>query len=164
MNLRCTAKLLKLLSETRIPEPAPTPFPEWYANLLWIERRKCLLFTQENTLFSFLVPNVKKADLSPIGPFFLQHLVSELANEGLPSDIFGPVDPTQIKLGKTRNRSVLGSMNDFALHCWHWAATAGGLDSLDVAGLNHQLRRTPMGALKYAYPLDKVKEQAWIAS
>jgi hypothetical protein len=36
-----------------VAEPAPAPDPEdWYANLLWFERRKCLLLTHSATLFA----------------------------------------------------------------------------------------------------------------
>ena len=48
--LRCTKKLLGVM---RLPlaDPAPEPDPEdWYANLLWFDRRKCLLLTHSATL------------------------------------------------------------------------------------------------------------------
>ena len=36
---------------------------EWYANILRISRHNWVLFTESETLYSFLVPNVRKADL-----------------------------------------------------------------------------------------------------
>ena len=42
--LRCTKKLLAVLGAGRVAEPGPVPDAgDWYANLLWSGRRKCLL-------------------------------------------------------------------------------------------------------------------------
>ena len=47
--LRCTKKLLTAMG-VQVAQPAPIPGPEdWYANLLWFERRKCLLLTHSAT-------------------------------------------------------------------------------------------------------------------
>lgn len=36
-----------------VADPAPAPDPEdWYANLLWLDRRECLLLTHSATLFT----------------------------------------------------------------------------------------------------------------
>jgi hypothetical protein len=48
--LRCTRKLLTVLGSA-VAEPAPAPDPEdWYANLVWLDRRKCLLLIHSATL------------------------------------------------------------------------------------------------------------------
>jgi uncharacterized protein DUF6933 len=155
--IRCTEKLFRLLGESpQQPPDAPAGLLEWYCNLIWIDRRKCLLFTQADTLFSFFVPGVRKAEIVPVGRFFLVHLGTALEQEALPSDVFGHIDPSTTLLAKTNSRSVLGSMNDFALHCSRFAALRG-LDAGSVRELNHRLRRIPMRALKYAYPIDCVQ-------
>jgi hypothetical protein len=50
------------IAALRQPEPSDD---DWYANLLWVERQKCLLFTHAGTLFSVFVAGVRKADLRP---------------------------------------------------------------------------------------------------
>ena len=61
--LRCTKKLLTVMG-VPVAEPVPIPGPEdWYANLLWFERRKCLLLTHSATLFTIFEPNVTAASL-----------------------------------------------------------------------------------------------------
>jgi hypothetical protein len=41
--LRCTRKLLAIIGPAAAIEPVPAPDPEdWYGNLLWFDRRKCL--------------------------------------------------------------------------------------------------------------------------
>jgi hypothetical protein len=45
--LRCTSKLLAVIGSALAAKPAPAPDAEdWYANLLWFDRRKCLLLTR----------------------------------------------------------------------------------------------------------------------
>ena len=72
-RIRCTQALLKILrikpDETQ-DSLTSTPLGDWYAHLLWIERKKCILFTNEVTLFNFLALDVKKADLADMNTFF----------------------------------------------------------------------------------------------
>ncbi len=69
--LHCTAKLLKELKNPLL-QNSDTPNPEglgnWYANLLRIDRRKCILFTNEKTFYSFMITKVKKENLTLIRP------------------------------------------------------------------------------------------------
>ena len=63
--LHCTQKLLKELGKPPLQNPDTSPensegLGNWYANLLRIDRRKCLLFTNEKTLYTFLIPKVLK--------------------------------------------------------------------------------------------------------
>ena len=63
--IHCTAKLLKELGNPPLQspdEPNPQGLGNWYANLLRIDRKKCILFTNEKTLYSFLIPRVKKGE------------------------------------------------------------------------------------------------------
>jgi hypothetical protein len=69
--LRCTRKLLAIIGPAAATEPVPAPDPEdWYANLLWSDRRKCLLLTHSATLFSLFEADVRASDLRAT-----QHLV-----------------------------------------------------------------------------------------
>jgi len=160
--LRCTEKLAKLLGVRRsaLAEPATDGCSEWYGNLLWLDRRKCILITHAETLFSFLVADVFKADVCPIGPFLVSRVEFELATEELPVDLFGRLDPESVQIARTSSRSVLGSMNDLGFQWEHTVQASGGLESTDVAGTNRRLRRVPMGAIRYAHPIDLARERA----
>jgi hypothetical protein len=110
--LRCTAKLLNLLgARPRDAVTTTSTDEDWYANLLWIDRRKCLLLAHAGTLFSVFVPGIRKADLVPIGPFVASLIEDELRSEGLQPDRFGALDPN-VELAKTASKSVLGYMNE----------------------------------------------------
>ena len=67
--LRCTRKLLAVIGPALVPGPAPAPSPEdWYANLLWLDRRKCLLLTHSATLVSVFEADVRADDLRAAPP------------------------------------------------------------------------------------------------
>ena len=140
--LRCTAKTLKLLragpSDLVTVEHSDQ---DWYANLLWLDGRKCLLLAHSGTLFSAFVPDIHKADLVPIGPSVVASIHRELAAERLPLDRFGDLDSRSIELAKTESRTLLGYMNEMGRFCDYAVAEYGGLARCDARDLNRELRR-----------------------
>ena len=130
MILRCTGRVLALLGghAVTLTEPPPSD-DDWYLNLLWVDRQKCLLLTHAGTLFSVFVAGVRKADLRPIGPYVVKVVEAELRSEHLPPDALGRLHPDAVRLAKTASRSILGFMNDIAVHCRYQVADAGDLDS-----------------------------------
>jgi uncharacterized protein DUF6933 len=140
--LRCTAKMLTLL-EAR-PRDLVTIEPsdeDWYANLLWLDGRKCLLLAHAGTLFSVFVPDIRKGDLMPIGPSVVGFIHKELEAESFLLDRFGVLDSCSIALAKTESRTVLGYMNEMARFCEYVVGDAGGLAVCDARELNRELRR-----------------------
>lgn len=63
--VRCTAKARTLLGVRELAEVEPSD-DDWYLNLLWFDRRKCLLLAHVGTLFPVFVADVRKADLTPL--------------------------------------------------------------------------------------------------
>jgi hypothetical protein len=60
----------------------------------------------------------------------------------------------RMAFGKTANRSVLGSMNDFTFLAKHYFMDEP--EPVDLAGLQLYLAGTPCGALKYHLPAEEV--------
>jgi len=140
--LRCSAKMLTLLGArprdlVRI-EPSGQ---DWYANLLWLDARKCLLLAHAGTLFSVFVPDIRKSDLMPIGPSVVRFIHTELEAESFPLDRLGALDSRPVALAKTESRTVLGYMNEMARFCEYAVGDAGGLARCDAGELNRELRR-----------------------
>jgi len=153
--LRCTAKLLSLLRSTKASVAAPpSAATDWYANLLWFERRKCLLVTHSGTLFSIFVPDVSVVQFRPIGRLVVPLIKEALLTEELPPDTFGVLKPDDVVIARTADRSVLGSMNDMALMLEWRIAARGGLKSCDVVQLNRQLRQEMSATRGYVTPLE----------
>ncbi|UUY03868.1 hypothetical protein LRS13_24970 [Svornostia abyssi] len=156
--VRCTARLLKLLAPVDIAD-APSGPDDWYANLVWINRRKCVLLVHAETLFPVFVADVRKPQLSHFGHFVAGTVATALADEGLLPGCLGPLDPTHVQVARTASRSVLGFMNDMVFLSEHMAAQAGGVTRLDIEELNAFLRRTPYNRGGYIRPRDAVRQR-----
>ncbi len=160
MILRCTGRVVDLLGGRAITlAELPPSDDDWYVNLLWFERQKCLLITHAGTLFSVFVAGVRKADLRPIGPYMVKAVEAELRSESLPHDALGQLDPDAVRLTKTASRSILGFMNEMAVHLRYQVADAGGLSRCDTRALNHGLRRTLHNRGGYVYPIELVAQR-----
>ena len=139
MVVRCTKKVLDLLGrDVMLSEPAPSD-EDWYLNLLWIERQKCLLLTHSGTLFSVFRAGVRVADLRPLGGYVVEAIETELRAEQLPAGTFAQLDRTDVRIAKTASRSTLGYMKEMRFELEWSIASDGGLDRADLDELNHAL-------------------------
>jgi hypothetical protein len=152
--------MLALLGKSiELAEPPPRD-EDWYANILWLERHKCLLLTHAGTLFSVFVPDVRVSQLRPLGPYAVGVIQAALRSEGLPAHTLGVLDPAAVEVARTASRSVLGFMNDMAVHIDYAVASAGGFGRCDADAIGRQLRRTPYNRGGYLYPIDLVVGRA----
>jgi hypothetical protein len=153
MILRCTKKLLTVIKPQQLTDHPPDG-EDWYANLLRLSGRKCLILTHAATLFTIFEADVRAADLRGTGRLVTSLISRELLREQLPADTFGHLDPADILLAKTADRSVLGCMNDMAFMCEVSADRSGGLAATDLADLNQALRRNVNSARGYQPPIE----------
>jgi hypothetical protein len=158
--IHCTKKLLKELDVPLIePDNIPSPtegLGNWYANLLRIDRRKCLLFTNEKSLYTFLIPKVLKANLKNIEQEFLINLSYNLQYEGFGLEVINKImqEYQEIGFAKTSNRQVLGSMNELTFQYEILIEEKEGLENIRILELNKHINRTIMGAIKYKHPIE----------
>ena len=154
--LRCTAKLLK---ELAIPKSKVYEFLQlddslgsWYANIVFISRKKCLLFVNEKTLFAFIIPGIKKADLKNIIELFIENLILNLNYIGVEQSVVKRIIDSydEFELGKTLNRSVLGSMTDYAKCYKYQIQFEDGQLFENILELNSGMNEMPMGAIGYS--------------
>ena len=160
MILRCTKKLLAVLHPGRATEPGPAPdAQDWYANLLWLDRRKCLLLTHAATLFSIFEADMRAADLRATHRLVTELIERELRRESLPPATFGDLRSQELIVATTADRSVLGCMNDMAFHCEMAISDAGGLAHTDLGEPNHALHRNINSSRGYRPPVDLAAQQ-----
>lgn len=156
--IQCTQKLLTKLDsfDAGSMKESTSILGNWHANLLCIERRNCILFTNDLTLYSLFLPKVVKAHFQKLAEMFTQALVLNLEAEGFDQHIEPILGEYKNKLTftKSNNRSVLGSMNDIAYMVKLRVFDHGGLDHCDCLNLNKKINRIPFKAIKYHYPIE----------
>lgn len=136
--IQCTKKLLDELPPIEDIDHKPTLLGNWHANLIRIERRKCVLFTNDETLFSLFVPMLKKPQFQNLTAVFMENLVSTLRHEGLERYVDQIVADYENNLSftKSSSRSILGYMNDFVNSLYFNIARQGGVENIDVLETN----------------------------
>lgn len=156
--IHCTKKLLAEIPD-RWVDPAATG-EGWHANLLRIERRKCVLFTHDATLYSVFVPGLKKPEFERLGEAFGQRLFKALLWDEFPQSLIERMLEScrVIRCTTTNNRSVLGSMNDLRIQIEVNVAHDGGLANVDMMDLHHRLNRVPLRAVGYRYAVEGLAE------
>lgn len=161
--IRCTKKLQKEMglkpSDLCAEEPRFSYLGPWHANLIHIDRRKCLLFANDRTLFNFIVPDVTRATIRGLEKLFTNYLSCILADEGFAEADRGRIlsEYDEIGFANTNNKSVLGSMNDLAFHYKYSILESGGVHSPAVPGIIRQLNRMPMSSIKEVFPIEALK-------
>ncbi len=134
-------------------EPEFSFLGSWHANLIHINRKKCVLFTNDKTLFNFLVPDVVRSQLSDLDKLFRSWFECILSEEGFDSELKLKVLSEYQEIGylASNSKTVLGSMNDLAFHYKYLLLSGGGVHSCDLPKIIRNLNRMPMGALDYQY-------------
>ena len=162
-HIRGTDRLLKLLGEEAI-QAAETDDSEdfdqdWYADLFWVERRKCLIFVNAGTLFPVVALDVLKDDFRDPGSLLrdcyrqvLRHL--RAPDDEIETELAGLVD---LPVGKTRKRRMLGALNDLANGAKWIIEQEGGLAASQDERVSAMLAGTPMRGIERSYPLDQLQ-------
>lgn len=155
MIFRCTAKLIKQL---RLKDEDVCPalgvnnetLSSWHCHLFYIDRKKCIIFSHDQTLFTVVATGLVQSDLKNFGDLFRKETakVLERIEEVSPEVFLKKIDNGTDSFMRTNSRSVLGSMNEFIFTCKYGAALEGGLDRIDSIRLSGYLNQTPMKAIK----------------
>jgi hypothetical protein len=154
-TLHCTQRLrdrLKRPLASEVPT-ASTVLGDWYATVLFWKPQLVLL-VNERTLLPALMPLAPAGTLLErvgpelrrvlgahgIDPAFIEHEVAAMA---------------QVVVAKTGNRSVVGTMTEFAFEAKVYRELG---DAADVIGLAIRLAETPCSAIGYNSPARLLKE------
>ena len=120
MLICCTAKLVKEMGLAKAVlvnnVSEKSSLGEWYANLFFFGRKKCVIFTNALTLFTFISFYVNKAQIKDLGSLFRVGLGKALLDENFEGALIKRlVDKCQaIQFAGTNNRSVIVRNSYFA--------------------------------------------------
>ena len=161
--IHCTAKLLKELKNPPLQNPDTQNsdgLGNWYANLLRIDRRKCILFTNEKTLYSFMIPNVLKKNIRNIQEEFLVNLNFNLQTEGFPLEVINRVmaEYTEMGFAKTASKTVLGAMTQLMFEYEVFIQMKEGLENVKILEMNKDINRSLMRGDRHLHPIEMLQE------
>ncbi len=115
--LRCTQKLLVRLKQVGDlpPVESTTRLGDWYGNILRIGRRQHLLFISERSRLPVVIPIRESKRL---GTVFPDAVCERLAIVGVAAaDIADErMRMSELAFGRTRNRSLLGTLERLRIH------------------------------------------------
>ena len=119
------------------------------------------MFTNDQTLYSFLVRRIKTPRSAEFMEVFRLGLFKSLMNEGLDEAQVQYMlkEHAAVTIAKTNSRSVLGSMNELAFQAKYLINFSGGLVDAGLSEITRQLNRTPMSAIKYRDSIDELKRR-----
>lgn len=151
--LRCTQKLLvrlKHVGELPAVESA-TRLGDWYGNVLQLGHRQHLLFISERSRLPVVIPIRESKRLASVFP---DAVCERLAILGVTAEDIADerVRMSEVAFGPTRNRSLLGTMNDFAFMAQIGSAQRPEPESPEE--LMRFLAQTPILPLDGASPIE----------
>ena len=137
-------------------EAPGSPLDTWYANLLRISRRKCVLFTHAESLFSFLTFDASRSSLKDLDAVFRDGLQEAMTREGFTPSVISQLmrGYEEARYAKTESRKVLGSMNDLASMFKFHFMSRGGPENCDLPATIRKMNRVPFSPLGRRYAIE----------
>ncbi|WP_051633865.1 DUF6933 domain-containing protein [Bacillus sp. UNC41MFS5] len=157
-----TQKVLKELQITVTEDvKVSKSLNEWHLNLFKIGRYQCLILINDFTLYSVVIPGVKKKDLANIGAVFSQHLAENLLAEGIEPVLIEKFleQGNEIVFTKTHNRSVVGVIVEIVKFIQFQYPTGKDILAADPVEINKINNGFIYSPTEYAYPNKMIKEE-----
>ncbi|MDP3630618.1 MAG: hypothetical protein Q8S43_06675, partial [Actinomycetota bacterium] len=147
--LRCTRKLLDRVGvPLESPPQSSSRLGDWYAKPFQIGRKRFILLMSGTSRLPVVMLD---RDVVNLGRDFPDALGAVLSALGVP-DLAAAAEvelSREFVYAATDSRSMLGSLNDFALMAQHRSRDSG---EIDVVGLSVELSGTPIIAMNFGFP------------
>ena len=157
MILQATKKMQDFTGVKTAEVPDETDhFECWHANLFYLNRKKCLLITHNESIYSLFLYNVVKKEVPTLMARIKEQLKEQMRRDDFTIALIAYMLESlgEIRYAKTSDRSVLGYMNEM-VHAVKWYAEYDG--TVDVTDLNRRINETPYKKAEYAYSKDELK-------
>jgi len=160
-TIRCTKKLLKeLRREGEAAAGGDEGLGGWHANFFLVLRRKCVLFIHDRSLYSLILVGLKRPDFDNLQFLFGEMLFKTMRVDGFSQKSIERMltEYEQVQFAPTSSRSVLGSMNDRIAEVRFQLERYDSLESADIGRIRQSVNDAPMGALKFALPVEELAQ------
>jgi hypothetical protein len=159
VTLRLTHKLQKLLDIdlTEQLKSTTSRLGDWYANLVPTYAGDLIVFVNEKTLLSVAIPIWESDNLLLLFRLRIGNLLEMIGiqSKAIEHEL---LHYSHIQFGRTRSRSVLGSMNDIAFQYQVIAEETENKANLSLSNAEYQLSQMPCKPIDYKVPSEVVKE------
>ena len=154
--IRCTRKLLDRLRRfTPSEASSTTALGDWYATILFTKPQHVVLLVNATTRLPVVIA---ARDLSTLPLRFAEGLSAMLTTLQIPAEVIAAEvrEMRDVRFTTTASRSVLGTMNDYAIFI---EAAFHHEVGMELHRLSVKLADTPVGPLGYDRPRDVVRRQ-----
>ena len=123
-QIHCSARTLKELGlppkSVDYGDPDADQFFCWYCNLIFINRKKHLIFVNMATRYPVLSEEVTRRDMRSIDAVLAFSLVLQLQDEGVAHEVIHNLtsDLAKATLAKCNNRSIIGTAVEYERMMW----------------------------------------------
>jgi len=151
----CTRKMLKKLNKEEVTiDKSDTTLGDWYVDYLYTRPFHIAIFVSEKSLLPIFVPT------SPIGSVFIRfqdQLALFLKNINVPEKAIKNelMKMDEIIITKTRNKRILGTMNDQKYHLQFCEIDHFPKSLLQA---NIEIAEMPVGAIEMKIPIEATQE------
>ncbi|WP_244562881.1 DUF6933 domain-containing protein [Paenibacillus uliginis] len=117
LALRFTQKLLKDMKVAPVELGDVNSLFSWHANILQL-RRKHILFVNDLSRLCLIIDGIRSSQLDKLQEKFKSELKEYLLKEGIRKHVIEQYffEAGEISIGKTNNKSVLGTMNEVSFY------------------------------------------------
>jgi Domain of unknown function (DUF6933) len=161
--IHISKKLEKLISKYIGKRTSESNFylGKWNANIFYVDRKKCWLFTNSETKFSIIIPNLKSADIKNITEIFTENLYSQLIYESI------LIDFKQLKdwignveiLPTDNDRKTIGTQNYIFENFKYWKYEFGTFENMPFRELTMRMNSSPTESFNWKSPHEKMTEK-----
>lgn len=150
-NIFCTKKLNDFIGNT-VQEIAVSSndisIHDWNAHLLFVDKRKYLIFVNNLTFYTVFVADILKKDIKNIESIFTQRLIEQLLYDRIidsPDSLKNVFPDLRINFYKTNNnRKIIGRINDFsAMFKYHCLYKYNNISEMSLAHENGIINKVP---------------------
>lgn len=163
MFLECTKKLIDVLN-IRVTDITPLrrePLYEWHANLFLFNRRKGVIMMNNQTRYSVVMYGLKAKEFKEFNHIALAAIERTFLAEGFSEKAVAQYikNCQDVVFTKTHDRSIISQMNDMLLIASHWIEDYLPSKEICIVDLSKRLGEVPVRSLKYAYPIDLLRQK-----
>lgn len=117
LALRFTQKLLKDMKASPVELAEVDPLFSWHVNILQL-RRKYIIFVNDSSRLCLIIDNIRSSQLDKLQEKFKAELKKYLLLEGVKKSLIDQYffEAGEIHIGKTNNKSVLGTLKEMSLY------------------------------------------------